>query len=72
MKVSAGEVALLFKAIDADQSGTIELSELSLALQQRGQSATQVASLFDALDVDGDGVIGMWRHLPHVTDGSCP
>ena len=57
--VTAGELEILFSAIDADQSGTIELEELSAALQQRGHSALGVAALFRTLDVDGDGSISI-------------
>lgn len=55
--ITTVEAEELFEQIDADESGTIELEELQVALAERGLSYLTIAEIFHAFDANGDGVI---------------
>jgi len=51
-----GGVMLCFKALDADDSGTLSLKEFKNAVRHHGCKA-DVVKLFEALNVDNDGTV---------------
>ncbi len=57
------EVSAIFKRVDTDGDGTIDLDELRVYVSRRGFPAAQADRAFDALDDNGDGVLSLeeWR-----------
>lgn len=57
------EVSALFKRVDADGDGTIDLDELRVYVSRRGFPAAQADRAFAAIDTDGDGTLSLdeWR-----------
>lgn len=51
-----------FQAIDADQSGTLEKSELMEARSARGLDTSRIDKVFAWLDMDGDAVVSRQEH----------
>ena len=56
-------MSAIFKRVDADGDGTIDLDELRVYVSRRGFPAAQADRAFDALDDNGDGVLSLeeWR-----------
>lgn len=61
--ITTAEAEDLFGQIDVDNSNSIELEELQVALVERGLSYLTIAEIFHAFDANGDGVISRqeWR-----------
>lgn len=61
--VSDQDAQLLFQEIDVDNSGSIDLEELRVALIQRGVEYSSIANIFTEFDANGDGVISQeeWK-----------
>lgn len=51
-----------FQAIDADQSGTLDKSELMEARSARGLDTSRIDKVFAWLDMDGDAVVSRQEH----------
>ena len=58
------ELRKIFEKIDANDDGTIGLSELKLALKEwPSNSIVKLDSLFESLDQDGKGVLNLEEFL---------
>jgi hypothetical protein len=57
------EAERIFRSIDTDRSGTIELAELATYLEKVGEAPSKAHRLVMSLDADGDGKISEaeWR-----------
>lgn len=51
------EALQLFKELDEDGSGSLDLKELIRGVQRKGVSADNAVKLMHVLDVDGDGLV---------------
>ena len=65
---------MIFRLLDKDKNGTIDLEELMLHLSQSGYTKNQIRTLFDKMDIDQNGYISKdeFRYAMSVNDDDCP
>ena len=72
------DIKKIFRSIDIDRSGSIEQSELKIALEKYGVNTSNLHSIFLLADIDGNGTVSeeefllLWKKLTQPPTESKP
>ncbi|TPP56847.1 hypothetical protein FGIG_03416 [Fasciola gigantica] len=68
------EIATIFRAMDNDRNGKVDLKELHKFLKEHGQHRKRklLKQYIKDIDLDGDGKITLWELTVALRNADCP